>query len=482
MITLQVGAVNRPPVVDSVLPNMWRTGEVFAFDVVASDPEGHELIYRLLTPLGQPLPNGTCDISIDDNGHIQWDSPTAGQHQFTVRVAEKYYPASYEERTLSLTVLNSLPNLSPMIVGSPHGQYATLGQEFVYQFSPVDFDADNTGFVWSIAEGDLGDQMSIDSDGLFTWTPQVGEEGARTVKVRLTDVPATGNPAEAYVTFTLTAIDNHAPEITSPATLSPVIGTLFVHEIKARDPEGGPLTYAVDTSGGAIPAGLTIEGGTGLVWWHIPDELTTTSYSVPIVVTDPYGATARQTLSINVSLTDTVAPTISTRVVDGDGKIYLPGDELDAGGRYWLIVDITALAEAAQATGQAIDALRRLKLPMFPVIKRVMPDIYAFDVQCLSGRPDWHILVYNGPKSTLTDRNRAYVEKTWGYLRAIAPADYQLDEFPFASTAQGGLAGPAQGRMVPGHQNAVQGALLGVFYRYSLKSKPLPFLVVPVPI
>ena len=263
-----------------------------------------------------------------------------GLHEFTVRVSETNRPASYAERTLSLNVLSSLANVPPIVIGIPHGRFATVGEEFSFQFSALDLDSDNTGFTWAIAEGDLGDHMSIDATGKFTWTPQTGEDGAATVKVLLTDDPAAGSAASTYVTFTITAVDNNAPEITSQSSLSPILGTLFVHEIQAYDPDGDTLTYAIDTTSGTIPEGLMIESGTGVMWWYVPESLATTSYSVPIVVTDPYGATATQTLSIDVSLTDTVAPSISTRIVDGDGNLYLPGEELDVNGQYWLIVDI----------------------------------------------------------------------------------------------------------------------------------------------
>ena len=54
--TLLVGGVNRQPTFDSTFPNMWRTGQAFSFDVLASDPEGHALTYELLTSTGDPPP------------------------------------------------------------------------------------------------------------------------------------------------------------------------------------------------------------------------------------------------------------------------------------------------------------------------------------------------------------------------------------------------------------------------------------------
>ena len=77
---------------------------------------------------------------------------------------------------------------------------------------------------------------------------------------------------------------------------------------------------------------------------------------------------------------------------------------------------------------------------------------------------------------------------------AKAPWYFQLDEFPYASTKEGGplaLATP-----VPAWENATQGGLLSAFYRYSLQGgllsafyryslkgvNPPTFLVVPLDI
>jgi len=248
--TLTVGGVNRPPTIESTFPKSWRAGEAFAFEVLAGDPEGHALVYQLLTESGEPLPNASYDISIDGTGRIAWAAPTSGQYASVVRVAEKHRPASYDERPLALNVVDTPVNVEPILVGSPHGRYATVGQEFTFQFSALDLDTDNGGFTWAIAEGDLGDHMDIDASGLFTWTPQAGETGQKTVKVRVTDVPAGGLAATTFVTFTLTGIVNLVPEIAAVGELQAVAGTVFVHQLEFRDPEGGPLSFAIDTSGG----------------------------------------------------------------------------------------------------------------------------------------------------------------------------------------------------------------------------------------
>ena len=140
---------------------------------------------------------------------------------------------------------------------------------------------------------------------------------------------------------------------------------------------------------------------------------------------------------------------------------------------------VKAIDDVAAKLDIAVQDVQKLKV--FPIIRRLMPDIYAFDTFALEKNPSWYMLTYNGPGNPLTARNRAAVRKNWGYQMATAQPGDQLDEFPYASTFQGGAG--AYGRPVPGLQNALQGGLLGAFYRFALESVPdTSFIVVPIPL
>jgi YD repeat-containing protein len=135
---------------------------------------------------------------------------------------------------------------------------------------------------------------------------------------------------------------------------------------------------------------------------------------------------------------------------------------------------ISDAIDAGVATAEELS-----ELPIFPVIKSLGPHVYAFDVAALAANPLWYVLNYLGPNSLQTARNRAIVTGAYGALMASAPPGYQLDEFPYASTQQGGVG--AIGSPVPALENAIQGGLLSALYRYSLKGIPgAPFLVVPI--
>jgi RHS repeat-associated protein len=165
-------------------------------------------------------------------------------------------------------------------------------------------------------------------------------------------------------------------------------------------------------------------------------------------------------------------------------------DSADDGVRNLYNEILSDIEAAVKATEKAITAglegavrwtLQQLQnLPPFFVLQVATPDIYNLDAKALVFNPWWHILSYNGPKSPKTDENRRIVFETYGYLLLDKPPGYSLDEFPYASTAQGGLGALAD--TVPLDQNSLQGVHLSLFYRFALRMRAgRPFLVVLLP-
>lgn len=72
-------------------------------------------------------------------------------------------------------------------------------------------------------------------------------------------------------------------------------GTRYTYQVKASDPDGDPLTYAIES-----PAeGMTIDNSGGLISWNVPAEFKGKK-SVSVVVTDGHGGTARYLLNITI--------------------------------------------------------------------------------------------------------------------------------------------------------------------------------------
>jgi RHS repeat-associated protein len=358
--TITVGANNQKPSIDAAFPKSCRAGTTLAYNVLASDPEGHALSYELL-PGDDAVP---ADMRIDSQtGEITWDVP-AGEELFVkVRVFEKYYPDSEIVRDLKLKVVGPGANAEPIILATPTGQSAPVGQPFSYAFAAYDADGE-LNFTWAIVEGDLGSHMSIDANGLFTWTPQEGEAGSHKIKVSVQDNPTMGFPITTYVTFTLTAVDCHPPIVDATVKRSAVAGATLNYQVEAfdpQDPTGSSLTYAIDydhlVCDNPAYANFTKEDwqeelgiwpDSGLLMWKVPKAdilIDDTELTVPIVVTGKYGAKTTQYLTISAAIDDTIAPTISARVVEVDGtgsivRTLSPGEDLDVNGTYRLLVDV----------------------------------------------------------------------------------------------------------------------------------------------
>jgi len=107
------------------------------------------------------------------------------------------------------------------------------------------------------------------------------------------------------------------------------------------------------------------------------------------------------------------------------------------------------------------------------VFEKITPTIYKNTVRYLDAKPEWALLTYNGGGKA-ADRNRKIAVKQC----LICPPDKNSrDEFPYASTTQGGL--PAMCDCVPPLENSIQGGMLywGTFKSLNVGDN---FLVVPV--
>ena len=167
---------NRPPTITSTPVTTANTGELYSYDVNATDPDaGDVLTYSLTT-----APAG---MSIDtDTGLIQWTPAPAqaGNPSVTVKVQDQGGLSA----TQSFTIAVSQTNHAPVISSTPP---AGVKAEKLYSYArrrhrPDAGDALTYTFASGIPSG-----MSIDAaSGLLQWTPtaaQVGTHSGIIIKV-----------------------------------------------------------------------------------------------------------------------------------------------------------------------------------------------------------------------------------------------------------------------------------------------------------
>jgi hypothetical protein len=143
-----------------------------------------------------------------------------------------------------------------------------------------------------------------------------------------------------------------------------------------------------------------------------------------------------------------------------------------------------------KAVERALRAAGKSTLSFFPKLPPILfvPDvpfqdkIYDHIKSALATHPRWYVLNYNGAGSSRTLSNR-FINLASRPL-IVTPAQIRLgndslDEYPFASTREGGRG--ASLAAVPWMQNSLQGLYLSAFYRIAFKFRPGTFLVVPIP-
>ncbi|MFN9641650.1 MAG: putative Ig domain-containing protein, partial [Pirellula sp.] len=333
--SIKVNSTNLSPMIVSSFPTTWETVTPIDFPVFAIDPEGHELVYAI-TPVNNTPTNLGIGFHKDPNSQwfVKWNSPTPGFFEFDVRVSEKYNPTYQQTRRLTLRVVNpsvsgARTNLEPLIIGTPQSTTIPSGSEFSYSFGVFDRDQiSGQSFTFGISQLPQDGVATVDSTGKFRWTPPANFTGTKSFRLSVTDKSPHAGVADntRYLTFQLNALHNTAPTISSPSTFTLPVGTEFVHKVIASDLERHALRYRLD---GTIPEGMRIDASTGEIRWLVADS--TANYTldnVKVIVTDEYNATSSQTLTLNVSTVDVIAPAVTFYLKDGQGNVIAPGTEL----------------------------------------------------------------------------------------------------------------------------------------------------------
>ncbi len=326
---------NKPPEITSVAPLNSIVGQLYSYDVEASDPDGDSLAYSLaLAPSGMTIDNVS--------GLITW-TPGAGllgSHDVNVQVSDGQGGMANQTYTL---LVNPPPNTAP-IISSTAVLNATEGQPYSYDVQATDADGDT--LVYNLVSAPSG--MTIDSaSGLITWSPVETDIGTVDVTVSAED-PHGAVSTQVYTIEV--AYFNDAPSITSVAETMAAQDVLYQYQVTASDPDdvhGDTLDYELVTG----PQGMTIDNVTGLIQWT-PNDQQLGSHQVEVRVSDSGGLSDLQSFQIDVAGLN-VAPVITSLPVTTatEGSLYSYDVEAtDADG------DPISYALISMPTAMSIDA------------------------------------------------------------------------------------------------------------------------------
>jgi hypothetical protein len=151
--------VNQGPYITSE-PNLEVLGgQVYTYEVEATDPDGDSLTYQLLS-----APDG---MTIDsETGVINWDTDTIplGNYSVVVEVSDNRGETALQQYSLSLT---DTPNRPPIFTSTPEVD-AWINQLYSYDADAIDPDSDD--LVYGLIIGPEG--MTVDPlSGQVEWTP-----------------------------------------------------------------------------------------------------------------------------------------------------------------------------------------------------------------------------------------------------------------------------------------------------------------------
>src|SRR5262249_9188861 len=160
--------------------------QVYAYDVVASDPDGDPLTYTLSqSPAG---------MSVAANGQLRWtpEATQAGTHEVILVVGDGRGGTATQTWPISGTSAGG-GNRAPRVTSTP-GTPATVGTPYTYDVEAAD--ADHDTLVYSLVQAPGG--LTIDSaSGVVAWTPAAA--GTYAITLRVDD----GNGHGALQSYTL---------------------------------------------------------------------------------------------------------------------------------------------------------------------------------------------------------------------------------------------------------------------------------------
>lgn len=241
VFTLEVSAQpsNNPPVFTSQPRLVTTAGQLYAYDVTASDPEGQAVTFSFLP--GTPPPAG---MTLTSNGQLRWTPGTQGS--FVIALVAVDPSGAQAVQSFVLEVMNNLP---PQITSNANTQ-ATANAPYRYDVRATDPNGDDLTYALTSAPSG----MAIDQLGRITWQPGLAQIGSHAVTVTVTDEQ--GLSASQAYTVQVSA-DTQAPRVTllPSETRLALNGTLQL-QVAATD-NVGVTGLGLAMNGMAIPLSAT---------------------------------------------------------------------------------------------------------------------------------------------------------------------------------------------------------------------------------
>lgn len=317
-ITVDVGydLVNEPPVFRSTPQTIASVEHGYSYQPVTTDPDADILSFSLVSaPMGMTLHT--------ESGRLSW-KPTDqqyGSHLVELRAIDAMGATSSQSFTVEV-VCNNIP---PVINSTP----ATIAlSDRSYLYPVLASDPERETLTFALLAAPVGMEIGEQS-GIISWTPSVGQIGAASVSLAVTDIRG----ARTVQNYELEVIDstlpidpsdpnsptfgNRPPVITSTPRFLATADRNYLYHVNAIELDGDAITYGLISA----PAAMTIDPAAGDIRWT-PGAADLGTHLVTLFASDVYGVRAFQNYSLNV--TQNSAPQFVSSPVElvASGAVY----------------------------------------------------------------------------------------------------------------------------------------------------------------
>jgi hypothetical protein len=238
---------------------------------------------------------GTLPAGLSINvtsGAITGIPTTAGQANFTVRVTDS--STGTANKNLSITIYAVLQVTTAAL---PAG---TVGAAYSQTLAAS---GGSGGYTWAVTVGALPAGLALNgTSGVISGTPTTA--GTANFTIRVTDSSAT------TATRALSIVVAPAPVVLTVVTLSLPGGSIGTAYNQTLGASGGSVPYTWSVTVGTLPAGLTLNGTTGVIS-GTPTTAGTINFTVQVTDVAVPPATATKVLSIVIA--DTIPPTATVQ-------------------------------------------------------------------------------------------------------------------------------------------------------------------------
>jgi hypothetical protein len=343
-ITIQVAgeAVNLDPQITSQPPTTATEGSPYAYNIVASDANGDDLIYTVVSS-----PRGARLIQQGPLHIVVWQVPAGSNGQsfrFEIRVSDGN--GGVAGQSWNVLVGDGEPNQPPIITSSPP---ITGAPGVVYNYRVTAFDLERELLTYTLDQAPGGAVINQTS-GNITWTPTEGQGGqAHSFRLLVTD-PRGGVARQnwsAQITGDPPPPINRPPVITSLPVVEASVGELYTYRVVASDEDGDILFWVLPEDQNP-PTGMEINATTGVISWTPDETFGQQRVAVVVAVTDGT-AWAAQRYEISVDAGDAnLPPTFTTQpptqATAGEQLVYQAAGTDPEGGtiRFFLLDDACA--------------------------------------------------------------------------------------------------------------------------------------------